>query len=337
MLDETATFPIVAPLSNSLPKGAREQYIENQPSPLPSPIGGGVYSNVIAHLLRNLEFVIKRSRNKCAMTGFNIQSLSRKWRGKSPSLFTLHTSLKKRAAFTLAEVLITLGIIGVVAAMTMPALITNYKYMVLQNQLKTAYSDLNQAAKMFQVHNGMSMSEYASGVRPELAMREFQKEFNIVKKSDLVWDSTDNEGNNIGAAPYKWTDITGTRTAVSNCDTAGFFWDTQGRVLSIDDSPQLGENGPKVCIDINGEKAPNRLGVDFFIFMFTTDGYVIPWGQEHKNNPSCTSHTNNCSIIPEDYCKYAAKTQLSCAVYALSNQHPADSNKDYWHDFVRGR
>ena len=30
--------------------------------------------NVIAHLLRNLEFVIKRSRNKCAMTFLNIQS-----------------------------------------------------------------------------------------------------------------------------------------------------------------------------------------------------------------------------------------------------------------------
>ena len=35
----------------------------------------GVYSNVIAHLLSNLEFVIKRSRNKCAMTVLNIQSL----------------------------------------------------------------------------------------------------------------------------------------------------------------------------------------------------------------------------------------------------------------------
>ena len=35
----------------------------------------GVYSNVIAHLLRNLEFVLKISRNMCAMTGLNIQSL----------------------------------------------------------------------------------------------------------------------------------------------------------------------------------------------------------------------------------------------------------------------
>ena len=53
--------------------------------------------------------------------------LSSKGRGKCTSLLTLHPSLKKRAAFTLAEVLITLGIIGVVAAMTMPAIISSYQ------------------------------------------------------------------------------------------------------------------------------------------------------------------------------------------------------------------
>ena len=41
------------------------------------------------------------------------------------SLFTTHHSLRK-AAFTLAEVLITLGIIGVVSAMTVPTLMQNY-------------------------------------------------------------------------------------------------------------------------------------------------------------------------------------------------------------------
>lgn len=51
------------------------------------------------------------------------------------SLFTSHFSLKK-AAFTLAEVLITLGIIGVVAAMTMPSLIQNYQEKATVTKLK---------------------------------------------------------------------------------------------------------------------------------------------------------------------------------------------------------
>lgn len=42
----------------------------------------------------------------------------------------------KSNAFTLAEVLITLGIIGVVAALTIPALLTNLNHIKLQSQFK---------------------------------------------------------------------------------------------------------------------------------------------------------------------------------------------------------
>ena len=50
-----------------------------------------------------------------------------------------------KKSFTLAEVLITLGIIGIVAAMTLPSLIGNYKKKVLKEQFKVAYSLIQQA------------------------------------------------------------------------------------------------------------------------------------------------------------------------------------------------
>lgn len=50
-----------------------------------------------------------------------------------------------KKAFTLAEVLVTLGIIGVVAALTMPVLMQNYRKAVLRNQAKKTYSMLSQA------------------------------------------------------------------------------------------------------------------------------------------------------------------------------------------------
>ena len=50
--------------------------------------------------------------------------------------------------FTLAEVLITLGIIGIVAAMTLPNLIQKYKNHVVENRLKKFYSVMNQAVIM---------------------------------------------------------------------------------------------------------------------------------------------------------------------------------------------
>lgn len=58
-------------------------------------------------------------------------------------------------AFTLAEVLITLGVIGVVAAITMPTLIQNYQKSKTANQLKTVYSIMNQAVKMSEIDNGL--------------------------------------------------------------------------------------------------------------------------------------------------------------------------------------
>ena len=55
--------------------------------------------------------------------------------------------LNKKAAFTLAEVLITLGIIGIVAAMTLPTLIANYQKKVVETRLISFYSKINQACR----------------------------------------------------------------------------------------------------------------------------------------------------------------------------------------------
>lgn len=59
-----------------------------------------------------------------------------------------------RFAFTLAEVLITLGIIGVVAAMTMPTLMANYKKKVTVNKFKKAYAEISQAVKLSEAEYG---------------------------------------------------------------------------------------------------------------------------------------------------------------------------------------
>ena len=60
----------------------------------------------------------------------------------------------RRVAFTLAEVLITLGIIGIVAAMTIPTLVQNYKKKVVETKLAKVYSVMNQAIKMSTIDNG---------------------------------------------------------------------------------------------------------------------------------------------------------------------------------------
>ncbi len=64
-------------------------------------------------------------------------------------------SHRKRAAFTLAEVLITLGIIGVVAAMTMPSLVVNYQKKQTAVRLERFYSIMSQAILRWQQDEGL--------------------------------------------------------------------------------------------------------------------------------------------------------------------------------------
>ena len=62
--------------------------------------------------------------------------------------------MRCRQGFTLAEVLITLAIIGVVAALTIPTLVSTYKKKVIESRLSKFYSTMNQAIKLSEIENG---------------------------------------------------------------------------------------------------------------------------------------------------------------------------------------
>ena len=66
----------------------------------------------------------------------------------------------KKYGFTLAEVLITLGIIGVVAALVMPALIANYQKMALKTQFKKTYNMFLNAVRLTQTNMGGNINCY---------------------------------------------------------------------------------------------------------------------------------------------------------------------------------
>ena len=107
------------------------------------------------HGLTNVD---KRLRNKCAMT-WNSDMKENNFTDKVFSRFTSHFSLRK-AAFTLAEVLVTLGIIGVVSAMTVPTLMQNYQRQSYVTQLHKVYNELSQALLRYQTdRNAINLAE----------------------------------------------------------------------------------------------------------------------------------------------------------------------------------
>lgn len=77
--------------------------------------------------------------------------------------------MTKRFGFTLAEVLITLGIIGVVAAMTIPTLIANTNGAKFRSQFKKTLSTLNQAGLMSQAQYDFDYAGTANPCNPNVA------------------------------------------------------------------------------------------------------------------------------------------------------------------------
>ncbi len=62
--------------------------------------------------------------------------------------------MRKKFAFTLAEVLITLGIIGIIAAMTVPNLVNKYQKNMTVSKVQKAYANINVMAKNIQLNSG---------------------------------------------------------------------------------------------------------------------------------------------------------------------------------------
>lgn len=243
--------------------------------------------------------------------------------------------LIKLYAFTLAEVLITIGIIGVVSAITIPSLLTNVRNKDLQAQLKKSYSEWNQVAMQFMNDHEQSIPDYAS----EYGNRAFINELPKYVKgfsafSDWTGGNKDENGSNLTTMPYRIYTMNGQQTMI-NCDTYGFKNDLSGKYILFDDQPQVGFNGPRLCIDLNGNKRPNVLGIDIFYFQFTTDGHIIPEGTDHPDNNYDAGWASGGTVKAElQYCNgNGHQSTIACAYYAIHDISPK-GNGTYWKDFI---
>ncbi len=185
-------------------------------------------------------------------------------------------------AFTLAEVLITLGVIGIVAALTIPTIVQNQQNKVLQSQLKRSYSLLNQAFKLYQVDNGIPvMINNISARRLKAAIMPY---FKIAVDCGFGYDETGNETACVKNNSYQ-TGTTNSETYRNVNDTSPIdmqFFD-DGQFILNDGTLILIENNDLdfISVDINGlHKKPNRLGVDLFMFEVRNNGILMPMGAE---------------------------------------------------------
>lgn len=92
-----------------------------------------------------------------------------------------HWDNSRKIAFTLAEVLITLGIIGVVSAMTIPTLMANHRKKVVETKLEKIYSVMNQAINLTNAEYGDVTNwiiDCGSSNSPTCSINEVENWFN---------------------------------------------------------------------------------------------------------------------------------------------------------------
>ncbi len=236
------------------------------------------------------------------------------------------TLLLKKAAFTLAEVLITLGIIGVVAAMTLPSLIQNYHEKQRVTQLKKAYSVMQNAFLMAQEEYG-DVTDWGLTIT------------NTGEKDDDGNDILDNSGTeNVMNILMKYVEKSKIPQNsyigyVESIDGRQAFWPwdvsadkyfylkdgtmvTMGWISSLDCNGDY--QGKKIaCSDFwiaFPKKSKMKIGVDVFNFIFTKEGF----------KPNSTTSGAKCNAF--EAVGSADTNGRGCTAHALYN-----GNMDYLH------
>ena len=208
----------------------------------------------------------------------------------------------KKIAFTMAEVLITLGIIGIVAAMTLPTVINNAQDKQFRTMFKKQFSIISQAFQMVYMDDGeeIKFDEWRDMVFYVCKIgTKLKAEYSGLKCDEI----TDNQFENHRDTRIKWHDDKKWYNAqkLPMQLNVGYrymtFYRPDGAWINF-------ACARYIFVDVNGAKKPNTVGRDIFYFL-------IPHGATSPNFFDTTQHpttVNGCSgaqyaitLTPDNY------------------------------------
>lgn len=224
----------------------------------------------------------------------------------------------KKYGFTLAEVLITLGIIGIVAEITIPVLMQNVQDQMFKTEFKKEYSTLNSVFTQLMNDNGGTLTGLPIYHKNFLNyMLPYLKK---VKACD-DWSSFA-DISNFGAGytsqgcfySYKYKLLNGNIMQDPWPDSAGVVLSDGSNIIldhnttDCSSSPDITNsatipNCASLLIDVNGFAKPNQIGRDIYGVWFLKDR-VVPYGT------SLDGLNNTCN---------SSSSGLGCAAVVLQN------------------
>lgn len=204
-----------------------------------------------------------------------------------------------RKGFTLAEVLITLGLIGIIAAMTLPTVITNIRHQELQAQLQKSYSVISQALVRMSEDTGLDINyENFPNRTFILTFKKYFSGFADCGHSKCeILDTSDPSSDDYRLSKRYKTYSKKTYLENSLFDE-GQMMLTDSMFIMIQNSG-LAEYGILISVDVNGQdKSPNAWGHDIFTFQIDNNtGKLLPMGSDGTKfthtQTYCSVNSNN--------------------------------------------
>lgn len=204
-------------------------------------------------------------------------------------------------AFTLAEVLVTLAVIGVVAALTIPNLVKKYQQHVYATSLKKAYAQIEQVFKLYMADEGVTdLSQtpvFQAGYDYTRLKEMLYKYFRVTKYCYYGTECGITESNLDPSQGSFGTQFTNYATIYTADGLTIMFHLGDG----VGCKPNANNPTKGACfdfdIDTNGTKSPNIRGRDYFDdFLMSPYGEIYPCGsrefaQFYAYNPSTGSIT----------------------------------------------
>jgi len=193
------------------------------------------------------------------------------------------TEFKK--AFTLAEVLITLVIIGVIAALTIPNVINDYQKRETVSRLKKAYSALCNAVKLAELNTGDSASNWDFDLDGKDFFDRYLRPYIATAQPNSLAEYQEK-------ARVKYLngqDCTAESWCLQNPSTGSNYNAvlSDGTLMIIEAYHKDTSVAKVVIFDLNGLKNPNKIGRDIFAFIIQkNEKQVVPMGAHIGHSPT---------------------------------------------------
>ncbi len=192
-----------------------------------------------------------------------------------------------KSGFTLAEVLITLVIIGVIAAIIVPIMFYQLRNQELESRFKKTSSELQQALTKVKFDEGMTIYNninQTGGKVAKILIKQFSKPATIINRGDILSKKIKNKA-------IQYTKFDGSEYNYATLDDGTIIVNDSFFIYINNDNYLL--TNQEFIIDTNGFKGPNREGYDLF-------KYCLRAGDKIDYN--CSEYSKR-AVMEKDYFK----------------------------------